>query len=236
LHGGEAAVRRPARVALGYLLAGERLGGAGVPPDLVHTFTKRLSVREVDTVRRMLNADGTVPQGSGAAQLIAALASLLGLRDDATYDGEPAAVVEAAARGQSARGGAPELPWRIVSDTAGVRVYDPTPTLAAVLAGVADGAPTSMMAAGFHATLATVTAALCLDARRQSGVRTVCVSGECFAHGLLASVVVGALRAEGFEVYLNERIPTNDGGISFGQTVVAAARLAKGPPSRVCRP
>lgn len=228
LPGGEAAVRRPARAALGYLLAGERLGGAGVSPDLVQTFTNRLSVREVDTVRRMLDAEGTSPQGSSAAQLVAAVASLLGLRDDATYDAEPAAVLDAAARGRSARGGAAELPWRIVS-TAGLRVYDPMPTLAAVLTGVADGAPTSTMAAGFHATLATVTKELCLDARRESGLRMVCLSGECFAGGLLASVVVGALQAEGFEVFLNERIPTNDGGISFGQTAVAAARLAKGP-------
>ncbi|MEQ4206698.1 Sua5/YciO/YrdC/YwlC family protein [Actinopolymorpha sp. B9G3] len=229
LPGGEAAVRRPARLALGYLLAGEQLGGAQVAPELVHTFTKRLSVRELDTVRRMLHAGGSSPVGSSAAQLIAAVASLLGLRDDATYHDEPSVAVEAAARGLSARGGAPELPWRIVS-AAGLRVYDPVPTLAAVLAGVADGAPTSMMAAGLHATFATVTAALCVDARRESGLHTVCVSGECLTNGLLASSVVGALRAEGFDVFLNERIPTNDGGISFGQAAVAAARLAKGPP------
>jgi hydrogenase maturation protein HypF len=167
--------------------------------------------------------------GSSAAQLIAAVASLLGLRDDATYHSEPSVLVEAAARGLSARGGAPELPWRIVS-VGGLRVYDPVPTLAAILSGVADGAPTSVMAAGLHATFATVTAALCLDARRESGLRTVCVSGECLTNGLLASLVADALRAEGFEVFLNERIPTNDGGVSFGQAMVAADRLAKGPP------
>jgi hydrogenase maturation protein HypF len=229
LPGGEAAVRRPARLALGYLLGGERLGGAEIPPELVDSFTKRLSVREVDTVRRMLDVGGSSPVGSSAAQLIAAVASLLGLRDDATYHSEPSVLVEAAARGLSARGGAPELPWRIVS-VGGLRVYDPVPTLAAILSGVADGAPTSVMAAGLHATFATVTAALCLDARRESGLRTVCVSGECLTNGLLASLVADALRAEGFEVFLNERIPTNDGGVSFGQAMVAADRLAKGPP------
>jgi hydrogenase maturation protein HypF len=221
LPGGEAAVRRPARTALGYLLGGERLGGAPVPTELVEEFAARFPTREVDTVRRMVAAEVNSPVTSSAACLFDAVASLLRLRDDTAYDGECVAVLEAAAQGLRE----PELPWRIV--TAGdVRVYDPTPTLAALLAGVADGAPVSAMAAGFHATLATVTLALCLDAVHDAGLGTVCLSGDVFTNRLLTNTVTEALRAEDLEVHINERVPTNDGGISYGQAAVAAARMA----------
>jgi hydrogenase maturation protein HypF len=87
-----------------------------------------------------------------------------------------------------------ELPWRIVTAD-GLRVYDPTPTLSSLLAGIAEGAPVSAMAAGFHATLATVTLALCLDAGQDAGLSTVCLSGELFANRLLTATVVDALRS-----------------------------------------
>jgi hydrogenase maturation protein HypF len=211
----------PAAMALGYLLGGERLGGAAIPSELVETFTERLPEREVDTVRRMVRAGISMPATSSAGSLVDAVASLLRLRDDVGYDGEAAVVLEGATRGRVEA----ELPWRIVTAD-GVRVYDPTPTLAALLAGIAEGAPVSAMAAGFHATLATVTLALCLDAARDSGLSTVCLSGDVFANRLLTTTVVEALRSEGFEVYVNELVPTGDGGVSFGQAAVAAARSA----------
>ncbi len=221
LPGGEAAVRRPATTALGYLLGGERLGGAPIPAELVEAFVGRFPAREVETVRRMVSAGVNSPVTSSAARLFDVVASLLRLRDDVSYEGESVTVLEGAAQGLRE----PELPWRIV--TAGdVRVYDPTPTLAALLAGVADGAPVSAMAAGFHATLATVTLALCLDAAQEAGLRTVCLSGDVFTNRLLTSTVVEALRAENLDVHINEQVPTNDGGVSFGQAAVAAARMA----------
>ncbi len=36
------------------------------------------------------------------------------------------------------------------------------------------------------------------------------------------------LKADGFEVYTHSRVPTNDGGISFGQAAIANAQLASG--------
>ena len=221
LPGGEAAVRRPARSALGCLLGGERLGGAPIAADLVAAYTKRLPERELDTVLRMVRAGVNTPLTTSAARLFDAAASILGLRDDAAYEGEGAMVLEGAARGRADS----ELPWRIVTE-GGLRVFDPTPTMTALLVGMVEGAPVSSLAAGFHATLATVTAALCLDVRRDTGVRTVCLSGSVFTNHLLTTAVVDALGSEGFEVFVNERVPTNDGGISYGQAAVAAAQLA----------
>lgn len=221
LPGGEAAIRRPAHMALGYLLGGERLGGAPIEPELIRAYTERLPDREIETVRRMVRGGVNSPVASSAARLMDAVASLLRLREDAAYEGEAATVLEAAARERREE----ELPWRVVT-TDGVRVYDPTSTLAAVLAGMADGVPVGRLAAAFHATLTAVTLALCVDTGRESGVDVVCLSGSVFANRLLTTSVVEALRLEGFEVLVPERVPTNDGGISYGQAAVAAARMA----------
>ncbi|HEX6234700.1 MAG TPA: carbamoyltransferase HypF [Jiangellaceae bacterium] len=223
LPGGEAAIRRPARMALGYLFGAEDLGGPAVDPELAHTFTDRLPDREVDAVRRMIERAVNSPRASSAGRLFDAVSSLLSVRDDATFEGEAAIALERAAGGELAG----ELPWRLTRAD-GLWVYDPAPTITALLAAMADGEATSRLAAAFHMTVVAVTVALCLEAAQESGLRTVCLSGGVFQNQLLASRLVGALRDEGFFVFLNEQVPTNDGGISYGQVAVAAARLGGG--------
>jgi hydrogenase maturation protein HypF len=90
---------------------------------------------------------------------------------------------------------------------------------------VAAGVPVGTLAAGFHATLVAVTTALCEQARRATGLETVCLSGGVFQNRLLTEGLQAALAADGFEVLTNQRVPAGDGGISYGQAAVAAARL-----------
>ncbi len=221
LPGGEQSALSPIRTAFGYLLAGERLGGAPIDPDLIGARTERLSARELETVRRMVTGGVNSPPASSAARLVDAVAGLLGLREDAAYEGEAATVLETAARGRREE----ELPWRIVT-AEDVRVYDPAVTLAAVLSGMADGVSVGRLAAAFHTTLVAVTVALCVDAGREAGVRTVCLAGSTFTNRLLLDGVMDALGREGFEVLVPEQVPTDDSGVSYGQAAVAAARMA----------
>ncbi len=220
LPGGEAAIRRPARMALGYLFGTEPLGAPDVDPDLVRLFTGRLADREVATVRRMITRGFNSPRASSAGRLFDAVSSILGIRDDATYEGQAAIALETAA------GGAPaaELPWRLTR-SGDVWVYDPKPTLAALLEAASNGEPARQLAAAFHATVVAVTVALCVETAKDTGLRTVCLSGGVFQNELLTAALTSGLRGEGFFVYRNERVPTNDGGISYGQAAVAAARM-----------
>lgn len=219
LPGGAAAVRHPARMALGYLFGAEALGVAAPSPWLSQQFIGRLDPREVSVVRTMIGRGINCPRASSTGRLFDAVGSLLGLCDDASYEGEGAVAVETAAGDLRAD----PLEWRLVNAN-GLWIYDPAPTLTALLEGVAAGVPVARLAAAFHATLAVVTAALVEHAVTATGTRTVCLSGGCFQNRRLLSDVRRHLRAQGLRVLVGSAVPVNDGGISYGQAAVAAAR------------
>ncbi len=225
--GGALAVRRPWRMALGYLLASERPPGndgatdGDLDPELAAAFLARLDPREVAVVRTQVTRHLNAPVASSAGRLFDAAAALLGLRDVAEYEAQAAIDLEIAAGDRRA---AP-LAWRI-ANVGGLLVYDPRPTLRTLLEGVADGRPTGQLAAAFHETIAEVTCELVGAARAETGLRTVCLSGGVFQNRRLASTLLRRLARDGFDVFINRQVPVNDGGISYGQAAVAAARMA----------
>ena len=230
LPGGALAVKRPYRMALGYLLGAEALGAAdgagvagapGLDSDLAADYLGRVDPREVAVVRTQVARSLNAPVASSAGRLFDAAASLLGLRDVAEYEAQAAIDLEIAA---GERAAAP-LPYALerVGD---LLVFDPRPTLAALLTGRAAGRPAGPLAAAFHETITEVTRELCADASAATGIGTVCLSGGVFQNRRLAGELLRRLARDGFAVFINRRVPANDGGISYGQAAIAAATMA----------
>ncbi len=233
LPGGPAAVLHPARMALGYLAGLERFGagqfgGGQFDGEAVSCFTDQLDPREVSTVLRMVARRINCPAASSAGRLFDAVAALLGLPAALppgariSFEGEAAIALENAAGAVSA----PALPWRLAR-VDGLCVYDPHPTLAALLDGVAAGTSTARLAAGFHEAIAEATTAMVEQAVRVVGAKPVCLSGGVWQNRRLAAAVVSSLEDTGLDVFVNQRVPCNDGGISYGQAAIAAARLSE---------
>jgi hydrogenase maturation protein HypF len=221
LPGGEAAVRRPARMALGYLSGAE----FAVDPAAAGAFLNRLDPREVAVVGQMVRRRVNAPVASSAGRLFDAVASLLGVCDDVGYEGEAAIALESLA--VQAASDSVDLPWR-VTEVDGLWVYDCGPTLSAVLTAAADGEPTATIAAAFHRCVVAVTVDLCVRAAERTGVDVVCLSGGCLQNRLLADGLVDGLAHAGLRGYLNRLVPAGDGGISYGQAAIAAARGREG--------
>jgi hydrogenase maturation protein HypF len=139
----------------------------------------------------------------------------------AEYEAQAAIELELLAEEGSAR----PLPYEIVRRD-GLLVYDPRPTLRGLLEGLAEDSAVESLAARFQETVAVVTRALCADVRAATGLGAVALSGGVFQNQWLATTLVRRLTRDGFEVHTNRQVPANDGGISYGQAVVAAARLA----------
>jgi len=234
--GGALAVRKPYRMALGYLLGAEgfRGGAAGMAGanELAGPFLARLDPREVALVRTQVARGLNAPVASSAGRLFDAAAALIGIRDVAEFEAQAAIDLELAAGDRRADA----LAWHL-DRVEGLLVYDPRPTLAALLDGVSRGRSAGSLAAGFQRAITVVTTAMLHDARERTGVRTVCLSGGVFQNRRLASDLLRGLASDGFEVFINRQVPVNDGGVSYGQAAVAAARLASGsttgePPAK----
>jgi hydrogenase maturation protein HypF len=206
LAGGDAAVRENWRAALGYLTDTFGAGASieGVPEERVRV------------VRRMIATGlNTVPTSS-CGRLFDAVAALIGLRREVTFEGQAAIELEMIA--QSGERGRYDFaiegdgPWQI----------DFRPLIAEILR---DPAAAAVKAAKFHNTLAEATVEVCLRIARETGLRRVCLSGGTFQNMRLLGTTAAALRRHGLEVYLHAQVPPNDGGIALGQAAIAAATV-----------
>jgi len=209
LAGGEAAIREPWRLALAALV------DAGEPLDLV-TAPRR------DALARRMSRGAVLPRSTGAGRWFDAFASLAGVRDRISYEGQAAIELDALASGHAS---APPYPFAI--DGGAPFEVDLRPTVRALVGSVREGEPRGLVASRVYATMAAVIAESCRVARRLHDVAVVALSGGCFQSALLTERARGLLEADGFEVLVHRRVPPNDGGIALGQAAVAAYRLSE---------
>ena len=208
--GGQAAIRQPWRMAAAYLDA------AGLDPD--HLDVARRNSGRWPAVVSMARKGVNAPLTSSAGRLFDAVAAILAVRDTINYEGQAAIELE-----QLADPGEPDA-YRAATEPAEpfrVRAAD---LVRAAADDLAAGAPRDVIAARFHNGVAGLVEAGCLLLRERHGLTAVALSGGVFQNMLLLSQVVARLEARGFAVLTHSRVPCNDGGISLGQAVVAAAR------------
>lgn len=229
LAGGDAAVRRPYRMALAHL----RAAGLDWAPDL--PCTAACPPDELRVLRSQLDRNLNCARTSSMGRLFDAVSSLAGVCHHAGYEAQAAIELESAARRAGAgdgeeSGGGYRFALRVPAPGAGGPVVaDPASVLAAVVADVRADTPPSSIAARFHSGVAGLVADLCVLARERSGLESVALTGGVFANTLLSSSCARRLRGHGFTVLRHHAVPPNDGGLALGQLMVAAAAAADPP-------
>jgi hydrogenase maturation protein HypF len=215
LPGGDAAIREPWRMAAIFLRAA--YGDAMATLDVA--FARRLDPAAWRVLSQAADHGLNAPLTSSAGRLFDAVASLLGLRDRITFEGQAAMELEALAASEADR----VYPTVIRDGDDGIVVQTPD-----VVRGVVDDllrqVPASLIAARFHATLADVLTGVCLRLRGRTGLDTVALSGGVFQNAWLLQAAITRLETDGFQVYTHHQVPTNDGGLALGQAAVAARR------------
>jgi hydrogenase maturation protein HypF len=205
--------------------------GAGGRPRMVRptqttggSLFEAVPKRSLDTVETMLSRGlGTVPTSS-CGRLFDAVASIIGVRHEITFEAEAAIDLEMLAGAE--RGGMNAYPFAIADDDP--MQIDVRPMIREIVDDVLHGASRERIASRFHITLAAIIDEVCRRIRRRDGVNRVCLSGGSFQNMVLVHRTVGALRRSGFELFLHSRVPPNDGGISLGQAVIANERIGRG--------
>jgi hydrogenase maturation protein HypF len=248
LPGGERAAREPRRVALGLLAA------AGAEA-LAHPGAARTRAafkpQEWALLEAMVAQGVNTPWTSSLGRLFDGVASLLGLCQRASYEGEAGvrlqgvaaqeALAEPAGRCATAAPNREEsaafaypLPLRAAEPGPGADLplgwLDWQPLLAALLADRMAGAAPGPCAARFHRGLALGLADLLAAAAGETGCHRVVLAGGCFQNALLLEASIAALRRRGLEPHWAEAVPGNDGGLALGQVMAChrdqEARLA----------
>jgi hydrogenase maturation protein HypF len=97
----------------------------------------------------------------------------------------------------------------------------------AVLADLWRGVPASRISARFHAGIAEGFINAAANARIETSINAVALSGGCMHNRRLARLLRSGLEEEGFEVYQHRNVSPGDGGLSYGQASVASAKLIK---------
>jgi len=208
LPGGEAAIRRPYRIAWAYLLT-----TLGAIPDL--STLAPFPAEERAIVTRQVERAINTPQTSSAGRLFDAVSALAGVCPVTTFEAQAAIALELAARRADI---AQVEPYPFALDDDGViRVG---PTLSAVVADVGRGRDVAEIAAAFHLAMAGMIVAATEQARAQTGLTVAALSGGVFQNRLLLRLARESLRSAGFEVLTHQQVPANDGGLSLGQAVL----------------
>jgi hydrogenase maturation protein HypF len=212
LPGGTAAIERPYRMAISYLLT--LLGKDALTSDLA--FLKEVSSQELELIKKQLEKGINSPLTSSCGRLFDAVSALIGIRGKIDYEAQAAIEMEMAAD-EDERG---SYPFAIVEQN-GVNIVYLKDLFNAILKDINTNVTQSKIAMKFHRTMAEMVVQMCRRVSKISGINKVALSGGVFQNRLLLRLTAAALEEAGFEVLTHSKVPTNDGGVSLGQAVIA---------------
>jgi len=186
--------------------------------DLEIPFVRELPRSQWHTLSQMLDKNLNCPNTSSLGRLFDAVSALVGIRNEVQYEGQAAIELEMAAA-ESERC----YPFDICEGEP--ITLDVIPMLRTIIIEIQNGLPAPQILGKFHRTIAELLAQSCQNVRHSANINEVVLSGGVFQNRLLLKQLLVRLQSLDFRTYINQKVPPNDGGLSFGQAAVAAARL-----------
>ena len=221
--GGTQAVLEPWRSAYAHLK-----GHIGEGRHQRTEWMQYLSQKPLEVLDRMMALGVNAPPTSSAGRLFDAVAALLGIcRDRIHYEGQAAMELEAITPADLVRKVEP-YSFRLDRDGGGAAVLNPAPMWQALLEDLSNDRSKEEIAAAFHGGFGAAVVETAAHLSSEAGVDAVALSGGVFQNRILFEGVAADLESRGLQVLTHSRVPTNDGGLSLGQAVIAAAASPSG--------
>jgi hydrogenase maturation protein HypF len=210
LPGGDTSIRKPYRMALAYLSQTGIEWTTTLPP-VPYCRKPERDILSSQLTKKI----NTIPTSS-LGRLFDVVASLTGIGQHASYEGQLAIELENAIdpleTGQYSFG--------IEDDIILIQ-----PMLHQVVSDCLNQVPASQIAAKFHNGLAHLNLEICEMIRSESGLDEVALSGGVWQNKTLFESTIDLLKRHGFHVLTHQQLPTNDGCISYGQAIIAGHLL-----------
>ena len=207
LPGGDAAIKSPWRAAIGYLYKtyGDNL--PDLPFMMLHDYEPVVQI-----VKKGINS----PFTSSCGRLFDAVSAMCGGKQEIRYEGQ--AAIEfmnvAAVDDKSC------LDYDVIGDVISVESI-----IRSVVKCLKMDNSISVISRKFHNTMTKILTQVAIQISKKTGINDVVLSGGVFQNRILLTGVNAALEKNGLTVFSHEQIPTNDGGISLGQAMIARNKL-----------
>jgi hydrogenase maturation protein HypF len=227
LPGGDAGVRQPWRMALSYL---RDAFGPQIPAALLRF--PGVTEKQIGLVDTMLGRQIQTVETSSCGRLFDAVAAMLGIASEVTFEGQAAIALETAAvratrQPRNLDAECYEFAIQPADSPTESMILDLRPAIRAIATDATRGDPSGTISAKFHNTLAAAIVEVCTHIRQSDGLERVCLSGGTFQNLYLLERTIVELRRRGFTPYLHALVPANDGGIALGQAVIANELLRR---------
>jgi len=220
LPGGEGAVKDPWRVAISYIhdVAGDEvmtyLSSIG--------FLERYGHDNIRDILKIINKKQFSPLSSGAGRLFDGVSAMIGVCDKNTFEGEAAIALESVTVPNITG----DYPVNIrFKETMEV---DFSHTVLRIMEDLVKGEEKGLISSKFHNS---VVAAIVRVAEKLSSlysIKDVVLCGGVFQNMYLLERTIDGLRSKGLKVYIHDKVPTNDAGISLGQAYIIRERIKEG--------
>lgn len=201
LPGGEKAVSEPWRQALWYI---RNYYGNDIPPiyqDWMNSLPKGWEILD-----KALQSTMPMIQATSCGRLFDAVGSLLGLGMIHTYDAQIAIALESLCGDEKGT---------LLDYNYDGRILDFTPTVQSIMDGVVKGESRAHLSASFHKTVAIALCETSADLMERYNISDAAISGGVFQNRKLVELIYRAWHVG--NLYMNEAVPSNDGGLALGQ-------------------
>jgi hydrogenase maturation protein HypF len=218
LPGGDAATRKPARIALAHLWVSNIDWDPDDPP------VAALCAEERSIIRSQLELKINTPLTSSMGRLFDAVSALVGVCQVVNYEAQAAIELEALA--DIGEAGVYDF-WIEKSTQPGRAKYqiNPAPIIKSVIEDMHRNVPQAKISARFHNSIASLVRQVCNMLREEHGVNTVALSGGVWQNMTLLHKAVDLLKGDHFQILVHRQVPANDGGMALGQAVIVAHRM-----------
>ena len=216
LHDTDPAIHSPWRIAVAYAHALD-IDIDDLP------FLHKMDRESLQMIRQQVKGNTKPQLTSSLGHLFDAVASLIGVCNEVTYDTQAAMEIEALS--QPFISSTISYPYVIDEMRHPVKEVKFVARLKRLLSSIVQDIradeSAGMIGARFHRTIAEIAIEICRQARLQTTLNEVALSGDMWQNQILLNLVRSGLKQDGFVVYSHRQVPTNDGGLALGQAVIA---------------
>jgi len=221
LPGGDKAIKEPWRMALSWL------SQAGIPwseklPPISFALQRADGENLLNVIKHQIKSGINAPSTSSVGRLFDAVAAIIGIREQVNYEAQAAIEFEVCLDASVNERYRIPIPKFVEGNS---HPIDASLMVKAIVDDYMNNTPISVISARFHNSIVNMVVDVCNCLRDNLGINYVALSGGVWQNMTLLEKTVSQLYQHEFEVLLHNQVPTNDGGLSLGQSIIAVKKF-----------